>query len=136
MQNVLLWDLKQFLDVLASLRSILFTKSVSNFFGFLMFYWYVHFKSFTNLLIDDKVKCQMLTMSNVNNVKLSTMSNCQQFQIVNNVKLSNFQIGKKSKSPNCQQCQIVNHVKLSNCQNAKMSNCQNVKISKCQNVKM
>ena len=49
--------------------------------------------------------------------KLSTMSNCQQCQIANNVKLSNVKMSK---------CQIV---KISKCQNVRMSNCQIVKIS-------
>ena len=72
--------------------------------------------------------CQMSTtstISNVNNVKLSTMSNCQQCQIVNNVKLSNKKLSKRK------------IVKLSNCQNVKTSECQNIKLStmtKCQNV--
>ena len=50
------------------------------------------------------------------------MSNCQQYQTVNNIKLSTMS--------NCQQCQIVKNVKLSNFQN-----CQKVKnkLSKCQN---
>ena len=51
-----------------------------------------------------------------------TMSNCQQCQIVNNVKLS-------TKS-NCQQCQIVNNVKLSTMSNSQIVN--NVKFSNCQ----
>ena len=50
---------------------------------------------------------------------MSTMSNCEQCQIVNNVKLSN-----------CQQCQIVKLSTMSNCQIFKLSKGQNVKISK------
>ena len=49
--------------------------------------------------------------------KLSTMSNCQQCQIANNVKLSNVKMSK---------CQIV---KISKCQNVKMSNCKIVRKS-------
>ena len=52
----------------------------------------------------------MSTMSNVNNVKFSTMSNCQQCQVV-----------KLSAMPNCK---IVNNVKLSNFQIVKLSQYQ------------
>ena len=57
------------------------------------------------------------------------MSEYQNLQIVNNVKLSNCQNVRMSKSPNCQQCKIV---KMSKCQNVRMSECQNVRMSKCQ----
>ena len=57
------------------------------------------------------------------------MSEYQNLQIVNNVKLSNCQNVRMSKSPNCQQCKIV---KMSKCQNVRMSECQNVKMSNCQ----
>merc|ERR1712015_320242 len=78
------------------------------------------------------------SLSNVNNIKcqqyqMSTMSNCQQYQIVNNVKLSTMS--------NYQQCQMVNNVKFSNCQQCqivKMSNCQQCqifKLSNCHNIK-
>ena len=73
-------DRSPFLDALASLRSILFSRWL------LMYYQYVHFKCIANLIF---VKYQQCQMSNVDNVKRRICQNVNQI-VKMSIKLSKY----------------------------------------------